>query len=95
MATVSDMCSKCGIQGFKTNHSLQVIAATTHRVHDASGLDEQERTGHCSIEGIRSYKRTKAEAISDILSNPSKKYCGEGSSNPELPVRLVNTTISN
>ena len=36
-----------------------------------------ERTGHRSIEGIRSYKRTSGEqqeAVSDILSN-CKKTC--------------------
>ena len=35
-----------------------------------------ERTGHRSIEGLRSYKRTSSdqqEAVSDILNNPKKK----------------------
>lgn len=74
---VSNMCKACGIQGFKTNHSLRATAAT--RLY-ASGVDEQlvmERTGHRSIEGIRSYKRTsneQQEAVSDILTNP-KKAC--------------------
>ena len=43
----------CGIKGYKTNHSLK---ATATRLYSA-GIDEQlvmERTGHRSIEGIRS-----------------------------------------
>ena len=48
------MCNAAGISAFKTNHSLRV------RLYQ-SGVDEQlvmERTGHRSIDGIRSYKRT-------------------------------------
>ena len=85
---VATMCSECGILGYKTNHSLRATAAT--RLY-ASGIDEQlvmKRTGHRSIEGIRSYKRTslhQKEAVSDILSNMStKKHCGEVSA-PEPP----------
>ena len=76
---VSNMCKECGIQGFRTNHSLRATAAT--RLY-ASGVDEQlvmERTGHRSIEGIRSYKRTSSEqqqAVSDILTN-TKKHCSD------------------
>ena len=69
--TVSRLCSSAGIQGFKTNHSLRVTNAT--RLY-ASGADEQlvvERTGHRSIDGVRSYKRTTEEqqvALSDTLN---------------------------
>jgi hypothetical protein len=73
------MCKKAGIDGYKTNHSLRATAAT--RLYQ-SGVDEQlvmERTGHRSIEGIRSYKRTsdtQREALSDILNkNSNKKIC--------------------
>ena len=75
---ISTMCKACGIQGFKTNHSLRATAAT--RLYSA-GIDEQlvmERTGHRSTEGIRSYKRTSSaqqENVSDILNN--KKPCTE------------------
>ena len=71
------MCKECGIMGYKTNHSLRATATT--RLYE-SGIDEQlvmERTGHRSIEGARSYKRTtnkQAEADSDILS---KRQCRE------------------
>lgn len=76
---VSNMCKECEIQGFRTNHSLRATAAT--RLY-ASGVDKQlvmEQTGHWSIEGIRSYKRTSSEqqqAVSDILTN-TKKYCSD------------------
>lgn len=87
---VSNMCKACNIQGYKTNHSLRATAAT--RLY-SSGVDEQlvmERTGHRSLEGVRSYKRTSAEqreAVSDILSN-AKKQCTE----PTLPVPPLHET---
>ena len=69
--TVNRICTEAGIQGFKTNHSLRSTAAS--RLYQA-GVDEQlvmERTGHRSLEGVRSYKRTCDEqriALSDILN---------------------------
>ena len=69
--TVARMCKAAGIKGFKTNHSLRATA--TSRLY-RSGVDEQlvmERTGHRSIEGVRSYKRTsetQREVLSDILN---------------------------
>lgn len=69
---ISKICKLAGMSGFKTNHSLRVTAAT--RLYQ-SGVDEQlimEKTGHRSLEGVRSYKRTsdeQRESISDILSN--------------------------
>ena len=68
---VRDMCRQAGIPGYKTNHSLRVTIATRLYRH---GVDEQlimERTGHRSLDGVRSYKRTSAdqqEALSDILA---------------------------
>ena len=79
------MCEACGIEGFKTNHSLRATAAT--RLY-SSGIDEQlvmERTGHQSLEGIQSYKRTSAdqkEIVSDILINTTKKQCTENTLMP-------------
>lgn len=73
--TMSRMCSAAGITGFKTNHSLRATTAT--RLYQ-SGVDEQlvmERTGHRSLEGVRSYKRTsdeQREALSDILNKKPK-----------------------
>ena len=54
---IGNMCKKAGIKGYTTNHSLRATAAT--RLY-LSRVDEQlvmERTGHRSIEGIRSFKR--------------------------------------
>ena len=75
---VKEMCKAAGITGYKTNHSLRATTAT--RLFQA-GVDEQlimERTGHRSLDGVRSYKRTSQEqrqALSDIvnLSIPQPK----------------------
>ena len=69
--TVARLCKLGGISGYKTNHSLRATATT--RLYQ-SGVDEQmvmELTGHRSLEGVRSYKRTsntQREALSDILN---------------------------
>ena len=70
-STVSRLCKMAGIEGYFTNHSLRATA--TSRLYHA-GVDEQlvmERTGHRSIEGAQSYKRTsdeQREALSDLLN---------------------------
>ena len=71
--TVARLCSEAAIGGYRTNHSLHAT-----RLYQA-GVDEQlimERTGHRSLEGVRSYKHTsegQREAASDILhSNPAE-----------------------
>ena len=54
VGTIVRLCKPAGIPGYKTNHSLQATAAT--HLYQA-GVDEQlmmERTGHCSLEGVRS-----------------------------------------
>ena len=61
------------IQGYFTNHSLRVTAAT--RMYDAQ-LDEatiMSRTGHRSVDGVRAYKRTTnrlQELSSAVLNDP-------------------------
>ena len=77
-STVTRLCERGGIEGYKTNHSLQVTAATRlfHK-----GIDEQlmmERTGHRSVDGVRAYKQTCPEQhdkLSHVLQglSPSKK----------------------
>lgn len=73
---VQKMCQNAGIVGYKTNHSLR--ATTASRLFH-NGVDEQlimERTGHHSLDGIRSYKRTSTDqviALSDILNAPHTK----------------------
>ena len=77
--TVGRLCKAAGIQGFKTNHSLRVTNAT--RLY-ASGVDEQlvmERTGHRSVDGVRTYKRTSEEqqvALSDVLNRVKRSRTG-------------------
>ena len=76
--TVCRLCREAGIPGYHTNHSLQATTAT--RLHQ-SGIQEQEimeRTGHRSLEGIRSYKRTSSkrmEHVSDVLNSGPKRPC--------------------
>ena len=63
---IATICKECGIQGYKTNHSLIVTAAT--RLY-SSGVDEQlvmERTGHRSTEGVRCYKCTSMEQQEEV-----------------------------
>ena len=73
-STVSKLCQKGDIDGYKTNHSLRVTAAT-RLFHE--GIDEQlvmERTGQRSIDGVRTYKRTCSEQhakLSDVLHGSS------------------------
>ena len=74
--TVGRLCSAAGITGFKTNHSLRVTTAT--RLFQ-SGIDEQlimSRTGHCSLEGIRTYKRVsenQQEEVSAVLNGATNE----------------------
>ena len=75
--TISRMCEHAGIPGYKTNHSLRATNATWFY---QAGVDEQlimERTGHRSLEGVRSYKRTSSdqrEMLSDILNTTDKGH---------------------
>ena len=72
---VTNMCSEANIQGAKTNHSLRATAAT-HMFQ--SGIPEkviQERTGHRSLEGLRSYERLSEQqhkTASKLLSSSSQ-----------------------
>ena len=69
--TVKQLCKQAGIPGFKTNHSLRVTSAT--RLFQ-SGMDEQlimSRTGHRSVQGVRTYKRIsddQKQTISSVLN---------------------------
>jgi len=69
--TTKRLWESIGREGFITNPSLRATAAT--RLYEA-GVNEQsimERTGHKSLEGVRSYKRTTAQqkqSVSDILN---------------------------
>jgi len=73
---VPRLMKSAGIKGYFTNHSLCVIAAT--RLYDAQ-LGEatiMSRTGHCSVDGVQTYKRTSEklqELSSNILNNQGLK----------------------
>lgn len=100
---VARLCKAAGIHGFKTNHSLRAIAAT---LLYESGVDEQlvmERTGHGSLDGVRSYKRTtdmQREALSDILNckRPRLEYptsSSAGSSHNTLQLDVTTNMLGN
>ncbi len=86
--TISRLCKTAGIHGYRTNHSLRATAAT--RLHQSGMIQEQEimaRTGHRSLEGVRSYKRTSSEQmelVSDVLSNGPKRTCQTPQSQPPV-----------
>ena len=64
--TMKRLCKEAGLEGYKTNHSLRVTAAT--RLYNA-GVNEQlimQRTRHRSIEGVRIYKRTSEQQQEDV-----------------------------
>ena len=97
------MCSKAGIKGFHTNHSLRATSAT--RLFCA-GTDEQlimKRTGHQSVDGVRSYKRTSSqlsEEVSDILNRSEKlhkvadqSYC-QPSTSTHVPITMTTSLAS-
>ena len=73
---VKRMCKAAGIEGNTTNHSLRATGAT--RMY-RSGVPEkviQERTGHRSLEGLRSYNRSNEQqhqAASAVLSAPKQQ----------------------
>ena len=71
---LKNMCA--GIKGHKTNHSLRATAATEMFRHGAPEKLIQERTGHRSLDALRSYERldeVQHKAVSSILSNAPGK----------------------
>ena len=102
-STISRMCKAANIPGFKTNHSLRVSAAT--RLFQ-KGVDEQlimERTGHRSLDGVRTYKRVSSQQhrmLSGILNlsseeEPSPKVpkLSEKENSPPEPEAFSKTTL--
>jgi len=75
------------IKGYFTNHSLKASATT--RMYDTQ-LDEatiMSRTGHRSVDGIRTYKRTTAvlqELSSAILNGTTSRNTKEESTVMEV-----------
>ena len=71
---VKKMCTEAGVSGHKTNHSLGATGATELYKKSAPEKLIQERTGHCSLESLRTYERTSEEqhkAASTLLSAPA------------------------
>lgn len=54
---VKRMCADAKIEGSKTNPSLRATATTQMFERQAPEKLTQERTGHHSLEGLRTYKR--------------------------------------
>ena len=96
-SAVANMCSEAGIQGFKTNHSLRATAAT--RLYESED-DEQlimERTGHRSVEGVRSYKRTTSdlqESVSDILYSGKKQCTAIAATSDNEQLSQISTSVN-
>ena len=68
---VKKMCSMAGIPGRKTNHSLRATGATEMYESGAPEKLIQERTGHRSLEALRSYERTSAQHLHMAKSTKS------------------------
>ena len=73
--TIPHLMRKAGIEGYFTNHFLQATATT--RLYDAQ-VDEasiMERTGHQSVSGVRTYKRSEklCELTSAVLNQDLKR----------------------
>ena len=70
------MCAEAGISGHKTNNSLCATAATEMFRRGAPEKLIQERTGHRSVEALRSYERldeVQHKVVSSLLSNAPGK----------------------
>lgn len=68
---VKRMCKEANIKGAKTNHSLRATAATQMFAQGAPEKVIQERTGHRSLDGLRTYERSSESqhrALSTLLS---------------------------
>ena len=66
----SKMCQAAGIVGHKTNHSLRATAASEMFAQQVPEKLIQERTGHRSLEALRTYERSNEEqhrAVSSVL----------------------------
>ena len=67
---IKSMCMQAGVTGHKTNHSLHATGTT--QMYE-KGIPEkliQERTGHRSLEALRTYERTNSrqhQAVSNLL----------------------------
>ena len=91
---VSQLCKAAKFEGFYTNHSLHVTAAT-RLFHN--GIDEQiimSVTGHISVDGVRRYKwicSDQEKAVSKLLEGSvSKRMNDETAENKENQGYVIN-----
>lgn len=95
---LADMCNRVGVRGRKTNHSLRATCAT--RLYQA-GVEEQqimERTGHRSVVGVRTYKRTSDVQMSHtsaILDNKKLREVANESSGSNFTFNNCSVVINN
>ena len=84
--TVGWLCQVSGMSGYKTNHSLRVTTAMLFQ----AGVEEQlimSRTGHQSLDGVRTYKRVPEEQVSSVLNSATN--CMEESPHQYKKIKLV------
>ncbi len=55
------MCQATGIVGHRTKHSLRATAASEMFAQQVPEKPIQERTGHRSLEALRTYERSNEE----------------------------------
>ena len=72
---VSEMCKLANILGHHANHSLRATGATDLYTAGVPEKIIQERTGHRSIESLRTYEHTSEKqklAVSKVLSSKTE-----------------------
>ena len=73
---MKEICKAAGIQGNKTNHSLQCCGVTALYKSNVSEKLIQQRSGHHSLTALHAYGRPTAEQIlemSKILVPPTER----------------------
>ncbi|XP_071123986.1 uncharacterized protein KIAA1958-like [Mytilus edulis] len=68
------ICNKAGLSGNFTNHTGKCTCATTMFQSGIVGQTVMSRTGHCSVQGVRKYKRPSDDQLRDI-SNVLEPNC--------------------
>ena len=92
------MCAEADISGRKTNHSLRATAATEMFRQGVPKKVIQERTGHRSIEALRTYERVddlQHKAVSSMLANnPTKTAYTQHILSTKTQTRSLNMSTS-
>ena len=91
--TMKDMCSKAGITGRKTNHSLRATGASELFATGVSKKIIKERTGHRSLDVLHIYEYTTStqhQAASTILGSRNKISFQEALLTSSAPANIFN-----